>query len=754
MSSTSIFFPPSTGGAPSPLDIAMMERAVWEMDAMNALLAASSLPPLQNGGKLESSASSIPSPSPSLPIADEDAPVPHDSDRSPASLADKSEGSDITRVNSSVDEKISGQFHSLAKNLTPALDQLDFKPSSYQPHVLRAKDLNVLRPQCRQPERPALPKPTMDSEKENVVRRVRRKPVPRYHENLAQVLGRPSLLPEAAVISPPPSPCPSSLPRRKFVHSHHPFNPPTPAQWLRSGPIALPPPPRRPLPVNVSVECGLPRTSTFRPPSRPESTSCTGLTIRDFSLKHVVGAGAQGKVYLATSPRSSGTVYAVKIMDKVFLPSDADIALVRQEQRVLRETRDSPFLLGLEGSFHDSSFFYLVTHYYGGGDLHKFLFMHGGKFNDEAVQFYSGEMLLGVEFLHQNGIIHRDIKLANTLVKADGHIVIADMGLVKDTRNPDSDIDNTWCGTISHMAPEALQHLSCGKEVDLFSIGICIVQMVTGDLPWFSEHTDETARAVINDPIPAAALQNPGTSDLIRGLLQKDPKRRYNMEDCFLHPFYDELSWAELQSLNVQPPFLPMDDGPFLAMGTLPHHHRFFPGLSTPYVTDDCPDYYFDGLSTILDQKAGPTSCGRILMDPPAFKLDGAGSGVSIALEPSLVSQNLVTTLDGYPFVDPSFSLSSSIPINPLPPAHLPSDLSAFGVPTVVSIDPLASLVSVHLADDAARPTPPPTPCLEISVSFSEQNASWCPPKILTWLIQTGKKFFKAIARCAGNDIC
>lgn len=93
---------------------------------------------------------------------------------------------------------------------------------------------------------------------------------------------------------------------------------------------------------------------------------------------------------------------------------------------------------------------------------------------------------LGLHYLHQNGIIHRDVKLANTLLKGDGHIAIADFGLIQVTSSPLTGVDDqgepvdTVCGTIAYMAPEVLKYLEFDMKVDVWSLGVCIQFMITG----------------------------------------------------------------------------------------------------------------------------------------------------------------------------------------------------------------------------------------------------------------------------------
>ncbi|KAK3007944.1 hypothetical protein RJ639_013357 [Escallonia herrerae] len=152
------------------------------------------------------------------------------------------------------------------------------------------------------------------------------------------------------------------------------------------------------------------------------------LGLSHFRLLKRLGCGDIGSVYLS---ELSGTkcYFAMKVMDKASLASRKKLLRAQTEREIL-QSLDHPFLPTLYTHFETDKFSCLVMEFCPGGDLHTLRQRQPGKhFSEQAVKFYVAEVLLSLEYLHMLGIVYRDLKPENVLVREDGHIMLSDFDL-------------------------------------------------------------------------------------------------------------------------------------------------------------------------------------------------------------------------------------------------------------------------------------------------------------------------------------
>ncbi|KAF9468030.1 kinase-like domain-containing protein [Collybia nuda] len=321
---------------------------------------------------------------------------------------------------------------------------------------------------------------------------------------------------------------------------------------------------------------------------------------QDFSFRHFLGSGSQGRVYLAKYYRDlRSPLLAVKVLKK---SAERDTECVMQEHEILKRLRGSPFILNLQAAFNDSLNWYLITDYHCGGDLQTALFKQG-HFDEDMSRFYATEMALALMFLHSNSIIHRDMKLANVLLRKDGHIVIADFGLVHnfhDGKDYEADAQGLplatgCCGTRTHMAPEILAGNSYNYSVDWWSFGICLFAMLQGELPWSPDKIGWSGTGPTFQPLSfnRDIFTSAEALGLIHGLLQKLPQFRMGASDLQAHEFFAEIDWDHARKMGLCPPSLPRDDGDMLADQPLPRYLDFLRGATEPLIPDRFPEFYY-----------------------------------------------------------------------------------------------------------------------------------------------------------------
>lgn len=155
------------------------------------------------------------------------------------------------------------------------------------------------------------------------------------------------------------------------------------------------------------------------------------------------------------------------------------------------------------------------------------------------VKFYTMQVLAGVNFMHNNLVIHRDLKLGNIFLDEHMNLKIGDFGLASKLRSP-SDRRKTICGTPNYIAPEILLHKESGHsfEVDIWSIGVIIYAMAYGKPPFQRKDVPEIYDRIKNLHYSFPEVSNSACNELIEGILQLDPVARLTVEEITTHAFF------------------------------------------------------------------------------------------------------------------------------------------------------------------------------------------------------------------------
>ncbi|KAE8636857.1 hypothetical protein XENTR_v10003174 [Xenopus tropicalis] len=153
-------------------------------------------------------------------------------------------------------------------------------------------------------------------------------------------------------------------------------------------------------------------------------------------------------------------------------------ALIEKEILLLVRREQHPFLTGLFASFQTQHHACLAMDCATGGDLTKV--MRRPEFNFGAAVFYTSCITLGLEFLHEQNVVHRDLKLENVLVDESGYTKITDSGLCKKKGMGVGVLTTSGVGTPHYTAPEIFKGEPYGKAVDWWSLGVMFYYMVLG----------------------------------------------------------------------------------------------------------------------------------------------------------------------------------------------------------------------------------------------------------------------------------
>uniref|UniRef100_A0A665WLE1 protein kinase C n=1 Tax=Echeneis naucrates TaxID=173247 RepID=A0A665WLE1_ECHNA len=294
-------------------------------------------------------------------------------------------------------------------------------------------------------------------------------------------------------------------------------------------------------------------------------TRSAGLQMEDFSCISVLGRGHFGKVLLAEY-KKSGKLYAIKALKKGDIVTRDEVDSLMCERRIFEVINSSrhPFLVNLYGCFQTTDHVCFVMAYSPGGDLMTHI--HTSIFTEKQALFYSSCVLLGLEFLHKNHIVYRDLKLDNLLMDADGFVRIADFGLCKEGMGH-GDRTSTFCGTPEFLAPEVLTDNNYTRSVDWWGLGVLIYEMLVGESPFPGDDEEEVFDSIVNDDVRFPRFLSPVPVSLIQKLLQKNPEMRLgagedDASEIKRDRFFQGTDWDALLARKVKPPFLPVIRAP------------------------------------------------------------------------------------------------------------------------------------------------------------------------------------------------
>ncbi|KXJ81199.1 hypothetical protein RP20_CCG020973 [Aedes albopictus] len=296
-------------------------------------------------------------------------------------------------------------------------------------------------------------------------------------------------------------------------------------------------------------------------------------SLNDFELIRVIGRGSYAKV-LMVELKKTRRIYAMKVIKKALVTDDEDIDWVQTEKHVFETASNHPFLVGLHSCFQTPSRLFFVIEFVRGGDL-MFHMQRQRRLPEEHARFYAAEISLALNFLHEKGIIYRDLKLDNVLLDHEGHIKLTDYGMCKEGIRP-GDTTSTFCGTPNYIAPEILRGEDYGFSVDWWALGVLLYEMLAGrspfDIAGASENPDQNTEDYLFQVILEKTIRIPRSlsvkaASVLKGFLNKNPADRLgcNRNAAFMdivnHPFFKSIDWEALAQKEVTPPYIPSFDG-------------------------------------------------------------------------------------------------------------------------------------------------------------------------------------------------
>ncbi|KAI4333370.1 hypothetical protein L6164_018193 [Bauhinia variegata] len=328
------------------------------------------------------------------------------------------------------------------------------------------------------------------------------------------------------------------------------------------------------------------------------------LHLRHLKLLRHLGTGNLGRVFLCRLRDNDHANFALKVVDKDLL-SSKKLSHVQMEAEIL-SMLDHPFLPTLYAHIEVSHYTCLLIDYCPGGDLHSLLRKEvGNRLPVQAVRFFAAEVLVALEYLHAHGVVYRDLKPENVLLREDGHIMLSDfdlcfkadvvptfecrphkkVGSQKKPRRgscfsgvnrrrgarcppevveaefvaePTAAFSMSCVGTHEYLAPELVSGYGHGNGVDWWAFGVFVYELLYGTTPFKGVNKESTLRNIASTRdvrFHVAEREEEGmvqARDLIQKLLVKDPRRRLGCArgatDIKRHPFFDGIKWPLIRT--------------------------------------------------------------------------------------------------------------------------------------------------------------------------------------------------------------
>ncbi|KAK2764027.1 hypothetical protein FQN54_009646 [Arachnomyces sp. PD_36] len=271
------------------------------------------------------------------------------------------------------------------------------------------------------------------------------------------------------------------------------------------------------------------------PTKREEKGSKSGAKdiseLKDYQLGDCLGKGAFGSVYRALNWGTGETV-AVKQIRLADLPK-SELRVIMLEIDLLKNL-DHPNIVKYHGFVKSAETLSIILEYCENGSLHS-ISKNFGRFPENLVGVYMSQVLHGLLYLHEQGVIHRDIKGANILTTKQGLVKLADFGVASRTTGLH---ESSVVGTPYWMAPEVIELSGATTASDIWSLGCTVIELLEGKPPYYKLQPMPALFRIVNDdhpPLPQGA--SPAVRDFLMQCFQKDPNLRVSARKLLKHPW-------------------------------------------------------------------------------------------------------------------------------------------------------------------------------------------------------------------------
>ncbi len=255
-----------------------------------------------------------------------------------------------------------------------------------------------------------------------------------------------------------------------------------------------------------------------------------------YEIREIIGVGGMAVVYKAYDCIDDRIV-AIKILKEEFVRNSEFLTRFRNESKAIAVLSHPNIVKVIDVSFGDN-FQYIVMEYIDGINLKEFLERRGALKWTDAL-YFTVQILRALQHAHDKGIVHRDVKPQNIMLLNDGTIKVTDFGIARFARSGQQTLTDKAIGSVHYISPEQARGIAIDEKADLYSVGVMMYEMLTGQLPFDGDTAVSIAlKHMQNEPVAPRKI-NPsipvGIEQIVLRAMRKVPAYRYHSDSEMLH---------------------------------------------------------------------------------------------------------------------------------------------------------------------------------------------------------------------------
>ena len=263
-----------------------------------------------------------------------------------------------------------------------------------------------------------------------------------------------------------------------------------------------------------------------------------------YKFGRIIGRGAYGKVNLGLHILT-GKIVAIKSFNKTKFSEKKTKNQILNEINIMKKLNHHSIVKILD-TIETEKYILLIMENISGGDLLSYI-RKWTKLSENIVKYIFKQLLISLKYIHSKNIVHRDIKLDNILLDISNKIKICDFGVSKIIQEKNKNILlYEQCGTPGYIAPEIISEQGyVPYPVDIWSAGVVLYSLLKGKMPFKAQNLKDLYKKILSFDKQYIEGVSKNANDLIYKLMEKNPNKRFNIDDALNHPWFNEDNFDE-----------------------------------------------------------------------------------------------------------------------------------------------------------------------------------------------------------------